>query len=84
MREYVTLIRTFKTSVEVEKVVGITHRVQVMFLLVIEAKSERFYVVGCRRSWRMLYLVVIICNVITVYCYNRCGVVWAEDFGGMC
>ena len=38
LREYVTLIRTFKTSVEVEKVVGITHRVQVMFLLVIEAK----------------------------------------------
>ena len=79
-----TLIRTFKTSVEVEEAVGITYRVQLMFLLVIGAKSERLYVVGCRRRWRMLYLVVIICIIINVYCYNRCGVVWAEDFGGMC
>ena len=55
-----------------------------MFLLVIEVTSERLYVVDCRRSWRLLYLVVIICIVVNVYYYDRCGVVWAKDLGGMC
>ena len=79
-----TLIRTFKTSIEVDEAVGITYRVQLMFLLVIGARSGRLYVVGYRQSWIVLYLVVMICNIINVYCYNKCGVVWAEDFDGLC